>query len=139
MYMSLLSAYTFFYHICFWCLLRQWKGVRSPGTKVMDGCELPYGCWKSNTGPLQEQFVFLIAMPSPHLDVLDFKIQIPNTSLPWLHQNHTVADSCGCYFANICLFPLSALSPSWQLTTFWASLLILSLAALDLVFILQSL
>ena len=30
------------------------KGIRSPGTEVMNGCELPLACWKLNLGLLQE-------------------------------------------------------------------------------------
>ena len=33
------------------------RGVRSPGTGVKDGCEPPCGCWESNPGPLEKQFV----------------------------------------------------------------------------------
>lgn len=28
------------------------KGIRSPQTRVRDGCELPRGCWDLNLGPL---------------------------------------------------------------------------------------
>jgi hypothetical protein len=27
--------------------------------ELMDGCELPCGCWESNLGPLQEQLRYL--------------------------------------------------------------------------------
>ena len=30
-------------------------GVGSPGTEATDGCELPFGCCKSHSGPLQRQ------------------------------------------------------------------------------------
>ena len=30
------------------------KGVRSPRTRVIDGCEPPYGCWELNPGPLEK-------------------------------------------------------------------------------------
>ena len=30
------------------------KGVGSLGTGVVDGCELPHGCWELNLGPLEE-------------------------------------------------------------------------------------
>lgn len=33
----------------------------SPGTVAMVGCELPCECWYSNRGPLEKQFVLLIA------------------------------------------------------------------------------
>lgn len=44
--------------------------IGSPETGVTFGCELPYGCWKSNTGLLQEQ-VLLIDKPllQPHVGV----------------------------------------------------------------------
>jgi len=38
--------------------------TRSPGTGVTDSCELPCGCWELNSGPLQEQLVFLTTEPS---------------------------------------------------------------------------
>jgi hypothetical protein len=40
------------------------KGVGSPGTGVIDGCEQPYGYWDLNPGPLEEQPVLLTAEPS---------------------------------------------------------------------------
>ena len=40
------------------------EGVRSPGTGVIDSCELSYGCWELNPGPLEEQPVFLTSEPS---------------------------------------------------------------------------
>ena len=38
--------------------------VRSQGTRVTGGCELPCGCWELNLGPLEEQPVFLTSEPS---------------------------------------------------------------------------
>jgi hypothetical protein len=37
-------------------------------------CELPYGCWELNLGPLEEQPVLLTAEPShqPHISVFSF-------------------------------------------------------------------
>jgi hypothetical protein len=43
-----------------WCLWRPEEGVRSPGTRVTDGCEPLCGCWE----PLQEQLTRLTAEPS---------------------------------------------------------------------------
>jgi hypothetical protein len=40
------------------------KKARSPGTGVMNHCELLPGCWKLNLGPLQEQQVLLVTEPS---------------------------------------------------------------------------
>lgn len=35
-----------------------YEGIRSPGSRVRDRCELPWGCWESNLGPhLEEQLV----------------------------------------------------------------------------------
>lgn len=48
-----------------WCLQRPEKGVESPGTGVIVGCEPPLGCWELNLGLLEEQPVLLIAEPSP--------------------------------------------------------------------------
>jgi len=33
------------------------EGVGYNGTGLMNGSELPYGCWELNLGPLQEQEV----------------------------------------------------------------------------------
>jgi hypothetical protein len=38
---------------CLHACLRE--SVRSPRTGVIDGCELPCGCWELNLGPLEEQ------------------------------------------------------------------------------------
>ena len=42
--------------------------VRPPATGSSDSCELPYGCWELNPGPLEEQSVLLTTEPSlqPH-------------------------------------------------------------------------
>jgi hypothetical protein len=39
-------------HCC--CLQTHQKRVSDP---ITDGCELPYGCWEFNSGPLEEQSV----------------------------------------------------------------------------------
>ena len=46
----------------FWCfpVYTLCEGVKSPETGVTDSCELPYGCWELNSGPLEEQPVLLI-------------------------------------------------------------------------------
>lgn len=43
------------------CPERPGEDVRSPGTEVMDSCELSYGCWQPNLGSLQEQQLLLNA------------------------------------------------------------------------------
>lgn len=40
---------------CVHCLCRPDKGVGVPGTRVIDGSELPRGCWELNPSPLEEQ------------------------------------------------------------------------------------
>jgi hypothetical protein len=35
---------------CAWCLKRPEEDFRSPGTRVRDSCEFPYGCWELNPG-----------------------------------------------------------------------------------------
>ena len=39
-------------------------GARAPGARATEGCELPFGCWEQNPGPLQEQKVDLRTEPS---------------------------------------------------------------------------
>lgn len=50
-----------FPHECIWAwsTWRSEEGVRSLGTRVIDGWEPPCECWKSNPGPLQEQGMLL--------------------------------------------------------------------------------
>jgi hypothetical protein len=66
-------AFVFCLHVCL-C-----EGVRSPGTTVIDKCELPCGCWELNLGLLEEQQVLLTTEPSLRSRVW----QIP--SQPGLH------------------------------------------------------
>jgi hypothetical protein len=37
------------------CMMHE--GVGSPGTGITDSCDLPYGCWQLNLGPLGKQLV----------------------------------------------------------------------------------
>ena len=44
----------------FFCLYVYFReGVESSGTRVIDSCGLPCGCWELNLGPLEEQPVLL--------------------------------------------------------------------------------
>ena len=43
------------------------EGTGPPGTRVTEGCELTYGCWEWNSGPLEEQPVLLTAESSLQL------------------------------------------------------------------------
>lgn len=47
---------------CMWAGAQE-KGFRCPGIGVTDGCKPSSGFWDSNSGPLQEQQVFLTAKP----------------------------------------------------------------------------
>ena len=40
------------------------EGVRSPGTGVIDSCDLLCGCWELNSGPLEELPMLLTTEPS---------------------------------------------------------------------------
>jgi hypothetical protein len=40
------------YHMCALCERMSEEDVGSPRTGVMDGCELPCGCWEQNCGSL---------------------------------------------------------------------------------------
>lgn len=54
--------------VCITCIQCPWspeEDVDSPGIGVMDGHELPHGCWELSPGPLQEQQVVL-SPPPPH-------------------------------------------------------------------------
>ena len=42
---------------------RRGHQVGYPGTGVMDGCELPCGCWEPNPALLQKHLVLLVAEP----------------------------------------------------------------------------
>jgi hypothetical protein len=43
------------------CLQTHQKRAPDP---IIDGCESPLGCWKLNSGPLEEHSVLLTAEPS---------------------------------------------------------------------------
>lgn len=47
--------------MCIQCPQSPDKAVRSPGTRVSDGCELLCLCWEQNPGPLEEQPVVFTA------------------------------------------------------------------------------
>jgi hypothetical protein len=54
--------------------------VRKCYVPITDGCEPPCGCWELNSGPLEEQSVFLATESSLQLDVVILKhfLIIPN-------------------------------------------------------------
>jgi hypothetical protein len=48
------------HHIYAWC-------IKSPGTRVVDGCKWLRECWESNQGPLKEHPVLMMNLLSiPH-------------------------------------------------------------------------
>lgn len=53
--------------MCMQCSQRPEEIIRSPGTGVIDGCEVPYGWWGSNQGLLEEQTVVVTVEPSLQL------------------------------------------------------------------------
>ena len=42
------------------------EGIKSPGTGVTDGCQLPRECWESNLSPLKGELVPLATAPPRH-------------------------------------------------------------------------
>lgn len=51
-------------HIGSWYPWKPEEGIRSFGSAVTGGCELPCGSWESNWSPLKKQPVLLIAKQS---------------------------------------------------------------------------
>jgi hypothetical protein len=58
------DLFVYLYALVFCLDLCLCEGVRSPGTGIIDNCELPCGCWELNPGPLEEQPVLSTAEPS---------------------------------------------------------------------------
>lgn len=50
------------------------EGIGSSGTGVGDNCDLPYGCWESKLGPVEEQQLLLTAEPSLQSFNSNFKV-----------------------------------------------------------------
>jgi hypothetical protein len=59
LFVCLFCALVFCLRVCLY------EGVRSPGTGIVDSCELSCGCWELNPGPLEEQPVLLIPVLQP--------------------------------------------------------------------------
>lgn len=58
--MSILFAYVSVNHVCACCPQKSDKGIRTPGSRVVDSCKPQHVCvWGSNPGFLQEQKVLL--------------------------------------------------------------------------------
>lgn len=54
-------ALVFCIHACLW------EGVGSPGGRVIDGSELPRGCWELKPGPLEELLTAEPSLQPPYL------------------------------------------------------------------------
>jgi hypothetical protein len=62
---SILPDGIYVHHVWAECLRKDFReGIRSSGTRVIDGCESPRGYFELNLGLLQEQPVLLVAEPS---------------------------------------------------------------------------
>lgn len=52
------------YTMCMPGALKGQGSVGASGTGITGGCEVPWGCWEPNPGPLEEQRVLLATEPS---------------------------------------------------------------------------
>lgn len=59
MCISALLAYMFMPCVCAWYPWNPGEGAGYPGTRVIDGCELPCGCWGLKPGLLQQATIAL--------------------------------------------------------------------------------
>jgi hypothetical protein len=62
----ILPLFLFYVHWCFPCMHICGRLSRLPGIGLTDSCELTYGCWGKNLGPLEKQFVLLTTLLSLH-------------------------------------------------------------------------
>lgn len=53
--MSILLVHIKVWNVHAGCTWKPEEGVRSSGTEVTGGFQLPYGCWEHNVSPLEEQ------------------------------------------------------------------------------------
>ena len=113
----------YFYFLCVWVLClhvclctpcmsgahgSQKKGIRSPGTRVTVGCELPCGCWESNTGPLGEQSMLLTTEPSLHPPLPSGSFMFsPDFAFAFFFLRWDLTNYPGCYqtLAQVILLP----------------------------------
>ena len=57
-------------------VLRGWKGHLTSETRVIDGCEPPWKCWKLNLAPVVEQPELLSTEASLQPQVLNFEFHV---------------------------------------------------------------
>ena len=62
------------YHLHAWCLQKSKEVIGSPETGIMDSCELPRGCWESNTGPVKEQLMLTADPCCQHHNSFSFNL-----------------------------------------------------------------
>jgi hypothetical protein len=64
-------SFFFFFYLFILCIWVHYSSLQTYQKKVSDpitdGCEPPCGCWELNSGPLEEQSVFLTTEPSLQL------------------------------------------------------------------------
>ena len=65
--------------ICKYCSCLQTLQKRASDL-IMNGCELPCGCWDLNSGPLEEQSVFFPAKPSHQPVIFNLTLKQTNTT-----------------------------------------------------------
>jgi hypothetical protein len=68
------------------CML---EGARSPITGATESCELPFGCWELNPGPLEEPPVLLTAESSLQ------PLLMPCLAFPTMKGGGTPPPGCG--------------------------------------------
>lgn len=85
-------------HIRPWCLCRPEEGIGPLGTGILDSRDLPWGCWESNPGPLEEQTILLIiesSSPAPELPILIGRYEPkPARALAHNHLCYTLVQPC---------------------------------------------
>lgn len=95
MYVKVLPECMRAYHLYAWCPQRQVEVIGSPGTRVTDGCELPWGYWELNLYPVEEQLALLVTEPCLPAPVLPFDwavylIPVREALLFLSHQPHSL-------------------------------------------------
>jgi hypothetical protein len=62
-FLNFFFRFIYLFHVCEYCSCLQTHRNRA-SDPITDGCELPYGCWELNSGPLEEQSALLTTEPS---------------------------------------------------------------------------
>ena len=86
------------HHLHAWTLQRTEDSIRSPESEVTVSCEAPCWCWESNSGPWEEQQVFLTSETSfqPHPPLcIKFIICMKGKCMKRIEQGSRVFSSTG--------------------------------------------